>query len=151
MSISTAERLTRIRSTLATHGQSHLLDHWDRLNDVQRAALLDDIEQINFAALDELIRTHVRADQPFPVPADIQPAPFFPAQPGIDYVGKYADAVKRGVSLIRKNKVAAFTVAGGQGTRLGYDGPKGAFAISPVKRKPLFQLFAESIRGTNKR
>ena len=42
-------------------------------------------------------------------------------------------------------KVAAFTVAGGQGTRLGFDGPKGAFEISPVRNKPLFQLFAEFI------
>ena len=113
--------------------------------------MLSDIQQVNFAALDELIERNVRRQEPFPLPRDIQPAPFYPAQPGIDLVGKYADAVKRGVSLIRKNKVCGVTVAGGQGTRLGFDGPKGAFQISPVKNKPLFQLFAEFIRGTNRR
>ncbi len=151
MSIAHAERLASIRSTLARHGQEHLLVHWSGLSDGQRSELLDDLAQINSASLDELVRTHVRSAEPFPLPADIQPAPFYPAQPGIDYVGKYADAVKRGVSLIRKNKVAAFTVAGGQGTRLGFDGPKGAFAISPVRQKPLFQLFAEFIRGSDRR
>lgn len=125
--------------------------HWDRLNDGQRDLLLGDLEQIQFEAVDALIERNVRKAEPFPLPRDIQPAPFYPAQPGIDLVGKYADAVKRGVSLIRKNKVCAVTVAGGQGTRLGFDGPKGAFPISPVKNKPLFQLFAEFLRGTNRR
>jgi UDP-N-acetylglucosamine/UDP-N-acetylgalactosamine diphosphorylase len=146
-----AERLARIRTTLSQHGQNHLLAHWQELNDGQRARLLDDIEQINFAGLDELIKEHVRSASPFPLPRDIRPVEFLPAEPGIDLVGRYADAVKRGVSLIRRNKVVAFTVAGGQGTRLGFDGPKGAFPISPVRNKPLFQLFAEFIRGTNRR
>ena len=48
--------------------------------------------------------------------------------------------------LIRSGKIAAFTVAGGQGARLGYDGPKGTLPVDPIKNKPLFQLFAEQIR-----
>jgi UDP-N-acetylglucosamine/UDP-N-acetylgalactosamine diphosphorylase len=47
--------------------------------------------------------------------------------------------------------VAAFVVAGGQGTRLGFDGPKGNFPISPVKNKTLFQIFAETIAAVSKR
>ncbi|MBP7934405.1 MAG: UDPGP type 1 family protein [Phycisphaerae bacterium] len=151
MSESNTDRLARLRAILRQHRQDHLLAHWETLSDDQRTTLLDDIEQINFRALDELIETQVRQGHPFPIPRDIQPAPFYPYEPGIDRVAKYADAVKKGIGLIRKNKVAAFTVAGGQGTRLGFDGPKGAFKISPVKDKPLFQLFAEHIRGTNLR
>ena len=139
------------KSQLERHGQAHLLAHWGRLTEAQRSSLLEDISQLNFAALDTLVASQVVAEQPFVLPSGIEPAPFYPAQPGIDLVGRYADAVKRGVSLIRQNKVAAFTVAGGQGTRLGFDGPKGAFRISPVRNKPLFQLFAEYIRGTNQR
>ncbi|MEM7808610.1 MAG: UDPGP type 1 family protein, partial [Planctomycetota bacterium] len=48
-------------------------------------------------------------------------------------------------------KVAAFLVAGGQGTRLGYDGPKGEFPVTPVKDKPLFQVFAEQIKASSDR
>jgi UDP-N-acetylglucosamine/UDP-N-acetylgalactosamine diphosphorylase len=47
--------------------------------------------------------------------------------------------------------VAAFTVAGGQGTRLGYDGPKGTFSVTPLKKKSLFQVFAEKIKAAGLR
>jgi len=145
------DRLANIKAKLDRHGQGHLLAHWEGLSEQQRSELLDDIEQINFPLADGLIATQVRTQQSFSLPKEIRPAPQYPAKPGMDLVGRYADAVKRGVSLIRRNKVAAFTVAGGQGTRLGFDGPKGAFPISPVRNKPLFQLFAEYIRGTNRR
>jgi len=151
MAQSESAQLDAIRARLIEADQGHLLAHWPALDDRQRAILLEDVGQINFASLPGLISSHVQGVQPFSLPRDIQPAVFYPARPGIDQVGFYADAVKRGVALIRQNKVAAFTVAGGQGTRLGFDGPKGAFRISPVKNKPLFQLFAEAILGTNRR
>ena len=52
---------------------------------------------------------------------------------------------------MRQGRVAAFTVAGGQGTRLGYPGPKGTFPVTPVKQKTLFQLFAEKIKAAGLR
>jgi UDP-N-acetylglucosamine/UDP-N-acetylgalactosamine diphosphorylase len=52
-----------------------------------------------------------------------------------------------GETRIREGKVAVLIVAGGQGSRLGHDGPKGIFPVSPVKNKPLFQLFAEQIKA----
>ncbi len=146
-----SERFAQIKAELDQHGQSHLLAFWDELTAEQRDNLLSDLEQINLPALNHLVASHVRSDQPFQLPKDIQPAPYYPAKPDIELVGRYADAVKRGVSLIRQNKVVAFTVAGGQGTRLGFDGPKGAYAISPVRNKTLFQLFAEQLLGTNRR
>ncbi|MBO4684317.1 MAG: UTP--glucose-1-phosphate uridylyltransferase, partial [Desulfovibrio sp.] len=51
----------------------------------------------------------------------------------------------------RQGKVAAFTVAGGQGTRLGYDGPKGTYAFSPLRHKTLFQYFAESLLNNRRK
>lgn len=56
-----------------------------------------------------------------------------------------------GESLIRKSQVAVLIVAGGQSTRLGFPGPKGKFPVSPVRQKPLFQLFAESVRAISAR
>ncbi len=47
--------------------------------------------------------------------------------------------------------MAALTVAGGQGTRLGFDGPKGNFPISPVRHKTLFRIFAETIQAVARR
>src|SRR5690606_10711076 len=57
----------------------------------------------------------------------------------------------RGGDLIRAGKVAAFTVAGGQGTRLGYDGPKGCYPAGAVTKKPLFRMLAESILAAQRR
>jgi UDP-N-acetylglucosamine/UDP-N-acetylgalactosamine diphosphorylase len=56
------------------------------------------------------------------------------------------DAVKViGEQSLRDGKVSAFLVAGGQGTRLGFDGPKGMYPVSPVRKKCLFQMHAENL------
>jgi UDP-N-acetylglucosamine/UDP-N-acetylgalactosamine diphosphorylase len=56
---------------------------------------------------------------------------------------------KRGESLIRQGKVGCLILAGGQGTRLGFDGPKGSFPVSPIKGKSLFQLFCERTKAAS--
>lgn len=82
------------------------------------------------------------------IPSEYGPASYLPATPDtIEQEELYAQAYQHGEELISSGKIAAFTVAGGQGTRLGYDGPKGTLPVSPIKNKPLFQLFAEQIRG----
>ncbi|MGM0439780.1 MAG: UTP--glucose-1-phosphate uridylyltransferase [Chlamydiota bacterium] len=50
---------------------------------------------------------------------------------------------KKGHNLLREGKVGCIIMAGGQGSRLGFNGPKGKFPISPIKKKTLFQIFAE--------
>jgi len=56
-----------------------------------------------------------------------------------------------GEAMLAAGRVAVFTVAGGQGTRLGWKGPKGTFPASPVSGKPLFRLFAEQILSAQQR
>lgn len=136
---------------LATVDQQHVLTFWQELSDTQQADLLGDLQQLpSPAAIHELVKTYVQNYQ-LPAVGHLEPAPYYPATPDINLAGQYADAIKLGVRLIQEGKVAALTVAGGQGTRLGFAGPKGLFQISPVKNKPLFQIFAESIRGTELR
>jgi UDP-N-acetylglucosamine/UDP-N-acetylgalactosamine diphosphorylase len=57
----------------------------------------------------------------------------------------------RGVEVIAAGKVAAFTVAGGQGTRLGSDAPKGCYPAGAVSNKPLFACLAEWILAAQQR
>ena len=84
------------------------------------------------------------------LPENYGPASYFPLNPVTpEHEILYAQAFEHGESLIRTGKTSAFTVAGGQGTRLGYDGPKGTLGVSPIKGKPLFQLFAEQILGVS--
>lgn len=56
-----------------------------------------------------------------------------------------------GEALLRAGKVAALVVAGGQGSRLGIDGPKGAVKVSPVAHKSLFQIHAEKVLALGRR
>jgi UDP-N-acetylglucosamine/UDP-N-acetylgalactosamine diphosphorylase len=101
--------------------------------------------------IDELAEKHVRHKTPPPIPNDIQPIRAYPRTPRDEEQKKlYEGATQRGEQLLREGKIGAFLVAGGQGTRLGYDGPKGEFPVTPIKNKPLFQLFAEQLRAWSK-
>ena len=86
------------------------------------------------------------------LPENYGPASHFPLSPETpEQELLYCRAFERGEELIRAGKTAAFTVAGGQGTRLGFDGPKGTLAVSPIKKKALFQLFAEQLLGLSEK
>lgn len=55
-----------------------------------------------------------------------------------------------GEDIIKNNKYAVVTMAGGQGTRLGHKGPKGTFKISTINgEKYLFQVIVESLQKAN--
>ncbi len=144
-----------VTDLLSRHGQEHLLACYQELPAEAQAGLLEQIADIDFDRLDGLIRTHVLAAPEAPVPDNVAPAPILPARPaeGSHEGGaeSYAAARRRGEELIAAGKVAALAVAGGDGSRLGYSGPKGCFPVTPVKRKPLFQVFAEQVLATEKR
>lgn len=140
-----------IRAETTRRGQGHLFTFWDELNERQRSELLHDIAQIDFDTLDRLIPTHVKSTPVADLLGDPEPADALPARPDRSRQKMYDDAKTLGQNLIADGKVATMVVAGGQGTRLGFDRPKGEFAISPVTNKPLFQLFAETILATGRR
>ncbi len=135
-----------VRATLEACGQGHLLQYYDELGPPQAAAMLDQLAAIDFHQLAELIEKYLRPAPALPVSSDIEPPKTVPAKP-VDEIAaaQYQAASERGRQLIAEGKVAAFVVAGGQGTRLNYEGPKGCFQATPVTKKPLFQIFAEQI------
>jgi UDP-N-acetylglucosamine/UDP-N-acetylgalactosamine diphosphorylase len=145
------ERHDRARKTLDAVGQSHLLNFYPELDAAGRGGLLDQIESQDWPALAELVETHVKKQPELHLPSRIEPAECFPAAPSGEDKWKAAEARKFGEHLIKLGRVAAFVVAGGQGTRLGWDAPKGTFPATPISGKPLFQLFAESIMKTQRK
>ncbi len=137
---------------LKKHRQSHLLAFWGELDDLQRQNLLEQIQQLDFARIDEWLTKFLLKSNSIAINTEPSPVWSYRPEPEDKEQGqKYAEAIKLGKELISQGRVAAFVVAGGQGTRLGFDGPKGNFPISPVENKTLFQIFAESIAAVSAR
>jgi UDP-N-acetylglucosamine/UDP-N-acetylgalactosamine diphosphorylase len=135
-----------LKKLLESHRQSHLLKFYDRLDTNQQAKLFEQISQLDFDKIDKWIADYVKKTSSTRIYDEIFPVWAYEHQ-AIDPHKKqrYLQAAELGQKLIREGKVAAFLVAGGQGTRLNFDGPKGNFPISPVKNKTLFRIFAETI------
>ena len=131
---------------LKSQQQQHLLTYFSELDTDQQQNLLSQLKEQDWVMLKVLIERYGKDYAVAVDHYDINPAPFYPAQPGKDLASKYQEAKKLGKSLMESGKVAAFTVAGGQGSRLGWDAPKGTFPATPIERKPLFQVFAEQLK-----
>ncbi|MBN1846001.1 MAG: UDPGP type 1 family protein [Sedimentisphaerales bacterium] len=145
------DRIEQVRALLARHHQDHILRFADRISADQQRQLLSDIESLDLEALDALVEQYVRQEPHFALPDEILPPATYPIEPGSKLREKYRQARRRGERLIAEGKVAAFVVAGGVGTRLNFDGPKGCFPATPIKKKVLFQVFAETIRAAEQR
>ncbi len=139
------QRLDRI-------GQPHLLKFYGDLNAHAQDALLQQIDALELEAIPALVDGYVRQKPTFALPSEVRPARYYPYDQAAKSLGwdKHA-AGRAGEDLIRRGKVAAFTVAGGQGSRLGFEGPKGCYPAGAVTGKPLFQMFAEQLLGTQDR
>ena len=136
----------------ARAGQGQVFAFWPQLDDAARRALLAQAAEIDLAEVTRLARTLLGAGGAPAVDLDgLEPAPYeaLPAHGGD--AAAWAQARAAGEAALRAGRVAAFTVAGGQGTRLGFDGPKGTFPVTPVMGKPLFQVFAEKILAAGRR
>lgn len=132
--------------TLKKYGQEQVLAFWDELDEAGKAQLEKQLDAIDLEHLGELIEEYVKVKPDITIPADLSPAQFYPLKPAsAEQEALYKKATAKGVELVSGGKVAALTVAGGQGSRLGFDGPKGTYPIAPVTGKTLFQYFAESI------
>ncbi|MCC6416050.1 MAG: UDPGP type 1 family protein [Opitutaceae bacterium] len=132
-------------------GQGQVFAFFDQLDETARAQLLAEAAEIDLAEVRRLTETLLGTHGASVDLTDLQPADYerLPEHGGETLA--WAQAQAAGEAALRAGRVAAFTVAGGQGTRLGYDGPKGTFPVTPVKLKPLFQVFAEKLIAAGRR
>ncbi|MBZ0173509.1 MAG: UDPGP type 1 family protein [Phycisphaerales bacterium] len=148
----TTATLDSVRDRLAAVEQDHLLRFHDELDPAAAASLIEQINSIELDSLPRLIDTYVHGDEHFEIPTDIEPAPYYPRDPTSPAHPWDRDAaVELGEQLIAQGKVGCFTVAGGQGSRLGYEGPKGCYPTGVISNKPLFQIFAEGILAASRK
>jgi len=134
-------------------GHAYVLRWLDDLTEQQCAAFLDQLASVDFERVRELASllgpavAQTRAVTPDAVgPAEVERLPRTP-----DETERDQQAVRFGREALQQDRVAALVVAGGQGTRLGFDAPKGTFPITPVRNKTLFQVQAEKLLAARRR
>ncbi len=137
---------------LERHGQAHLLRWWSELDTPSRTRLAAEIAAIDFDRLDRLIAELVLGN-PVAAAAPEQVSPVdvvrLPQTDGERML--WLRAAGTGADALAAGEVAVILVAGGSGTRLGFEGPKGTFPIGPVSSASLFQIHAEKIVALGRR
>lgn len=137
-----------VSSRLAEYGQDHILRFWDELNTDQRVALLRQIESIDLELMKRLADEWI-LNEPAPEHFDsIQPVPTIPPADSSQLSAR--EAWDAGEEALRCGRVGLLLVAGGQGTRLGFDGPKGSYPIGPISKRSLFSFHAEKIHNAQR-
>ncbi len=119
---------------LAAHGQSHLLKYADELNDADRQRLFEQICDLDFSVLSENgAETERGAFKPISVTkiSEIE--------------ANRSRYEETGLEAIRAGKVGAVLLAGGQGSRLGFDKPKGMFNIGVHRKLYIFECIINNL------
>lgn len=132
MSDSTLELLRR-------YEQTHLWNFSKDLSAERRAELVKQIEAIDFEQLAKLVKGEDKTIDWGALSAKAGPPPAIRlGQPDPNFAAE--DARRAGEHALRQGEVGMLLVAGGQGTRLGFNLPKGMFPIGPVSGRSLFQM-----------
>ncbi len=135
---------------LRPYGQEHLLAFWEQLDPPQRESLAQQIEAIDFPLLRRLYEGRGRQADMADLAARAEPPPAFRLDPaGNPFTPQQAR--QRGIEALRAGELGVILTAGGQGTRLGFDRPKGMFPIGPISQKSLFQVHVEKIVAAGRR
>jgi len=140
----------RWMETARKHGQSQLFHFWNQLSAPDKDNLIAQIASVDFEQIFRLVNQAEddvdwhslaeKAEPPQAIRLQDTEHPFSPQE-----------AMECGEQAIRDGKIAMILVAGGQGTRLGFDQPKGMFRIGPVSNRSLFAMHADSIQGAKRR
>lgn len=136
------KELEDIKKVLKKYGQEHLLLRYNEMNDEEKEELLEQIKTIDFDLMKKL---YEKASKP----AELESVTIEP----IEHVDKSKLTVgeremyeKKGIEAIKYNKFAVVTMAGGQGTRLGHNGPKGTFIFDTEKNKSIFETLCDTLK-----
>jgi UDP-N-acetylglucosamine/UDP-N-acetylgalactosamine diphosphorylase len=130
------------------YGQGHVLKYLSDLSDEEKALLLLQLDEIPVEKLDDFLRVALADQDTLNSSDDITAFS--------KHVGRSTDekevstAYEIGMKAINRGEVAALVLAGGQGTRLGFSGPKGMYDIGLTSGRTLFQMVCERILKVRK-
>ena len=140
------EKLNQAKAILKKYNQEQLLEEYEKLDDVKKNELLDQILNIDFDLIKSLYEgTNDKAKKE---DEKIEPLDYIDKNKLYDNY-KYYENI--GKESIKNGELAVVTMAGGQGTRLGHNGPKGTYDIGLPSHKSLFELLADSLKESGKK
>ncbi len=138
--------LEEVKDILKKYGQEHLLNHYNNLDEKKKEILLNQIHHIDFELVKKLYDS--TKEQKTSTSDKITPIEYLDKFKLNDQY-KYYESI--GKKAIKEGKLAAVTMAGGQGTRLGHSGPKGTYDIGLDSHKSLFELLADNLKEEGKK
>lgn len=132
---------------LEAHGQGHLLQHWETLTDDEKKQLYQDLKSIDFAKVCRIFDQNARSNDSSLDVKSLEPLPDEVLEGVTKCTPEQLNLYREtGLCQIAKGKVASLLLAGGQGTRLGVNYPKGMYDVELPSHKTLFQIQAERLR-----
>ncbi len=140
----------KLLDVLRPFGQEHLLAFWDQLSPAEQIALAGQIDSIDFSLIQRLYKERAHQANVRQLLARAHEPPAFRLPPAENRFTP-EQARQTAAEALRAGQLGVILVAGGQGTRLGFDHPKGMFPIGPVSKKSLFQIHVEKINATARR
>lgn len=118
-------------------GQSHLLAFWPQLGEEERARLLEAVEGLDVSFAEHFLKREEGGTE-----KHIEPLPVFL----LSDIENEENALRRkGAALLEEGRAAAVLMAGGMGSRLGSDGPKGAFDIGITHPVYIFERLIDNL------
>ncbi|MFQ5965623.1 MAG: UTP--glucose-1-phosphate uridylyltransferase [Candidatus Scalinduaceae bacterium] len=133
-------------------GQEHVFGWWNELPVNEQSNLLNQLRYIDFTLLQDLIDKHAKENKLTSTKtATLKPPKIIPIPQDDLQKARAIKAKEIGKKAIKAGMASVVTVAGGLGTRLGANRPKGTLPIAPITGKSIFQLHAEKILATMKR
>jgi UDP-N-acetylglucosamine/UDP-N-acetylgalactosamine diphosphorylase len=140
-----------LEGRLAAAGQEHLSDLVRAAAPDEARALLAQVEELDLGLLRRLVDELVLAEQQAHRLGHIEPPETVPLP--TDELGgaRRAEAAAEGEAALREGRVALVLLAGGQGTRLGFDGPKGNYPFGPITGRTLFAHHAAKVAALRAR
>ena len=128
------------KAKLDAIGQSHLLQWYDTLSADEQSALLAQIDDLDLKLLDAFHRYDAGTEAPRGKLAPLGALTLDEIRRDHD---RYTEA---GLEALRARKVGAVLLAGGMGTRLGFDKPKGMFNIGVTRTLYIFECLIRNLQ-----
>ena len=136
--------LEEIKEKLEKYSKSNLLAFYNELAPKEQQALLDQIANIDLELVERIYnnRNSVANSED----ETIEFMPYVDRQKlSSDQIDYY---IKIGEDIIKEGGLAFAMLAGGQGTRLGHNGPKGTFKLNLNPDKSLFEIKCDNLKET---